>query len=349
MLRKKILVTGGTGFIGSHTVVELINNGFDVVIVDDLSNSREEVIESIRKITGVLPEFVQMDLCDESKVSQLFSQYHERISAVIHFAAKKLVGESVEKPLLYYHNNLYPLINIIRECFGDNIDKFVFSSSCTVYGQADKLPVDEYSELKHPESPYGKTKRMSEDILSDISNAEDFNCISLRYFNPVGAHESALIGEYPLGTPSNLMPIMTQTAIGKRASFEVFGDDYNTPDGSCIRDYIHVVDLAIAHVAALKKLLENKNTSKFEAFNLGTGNGISVFRMIETFERVNKVKLNYVIGKRRPGDVEKVWASTEKANRLLGWYAQRSLEEMVSSAWIWEQKLAEKERKTVHK
>jgi UDP-glucose 4-epimerase len=345
MTNGKILVTGGAGFIGSHTVVELIKKGYEVIIVDDLSNSHEEVISAIKKITGVLPLFIKADLTDRDKTVEIFQQYSP--AAVIHFAAKKMVGESVEKPLLYYRTNLDSLMNVIECCIEFNCSKLVFSSSCTVYGQPDELPVKETTPLKSAESPYGNTKKISEDILSDVAQSSPLRVIALRYFNPVGAHDSALIGEYPIGAPGNLMPILTQTAIGKRQSFSIFGDDYNTPDGTCIRDYIHVVDLADAHVMAITRL-ENIDAN-YEVFNIGTGNGISVLEMVKSFEKVNSIKLNYTISERRKGDIEKVWADTKKANELLGWKALKTLPEMVSSAWAWEKQLASIQNKLSEK
>jgi UDP-glucose 4-epimerase len=336
---KHILVTGGAGFIGSHTVAELLQAGYDVTIADDLSNARVEVIEAIERITGKKPVFKRIDLCDRSAVMQLFGT--NGFDAVIHFAAKKLVGESVADPMLYYRTNLLSLINLTDVAMATHSGKIVFSSSCTVYGQPDELPVTESSPVRQPESPYGNTKKISEEILRDTCSASDqLNVIALRYFNPVGAHDSALIGEYPLGPPSNLMPVITQVAIGKRPLLEVFGTDYNTPDGSCIRDYIHVVDLALAHVVAVRRILEGKTAERFETFNLGTGKGLSVLEIIHAFERVDGVKLNYKISGRRPGDVEKIYGSTEKANNVLGWKSLRSVDEMVSSAWAWEKALA---------
>ena len=336
----KVLVTGGTGFIGSHTVVELQQRSFNVVVADNLCNSRIEVIDSIKSITGIQPVLYQIDCCDYDALEKIFSVEH--IDAVIHFAAYKAVGESVEKPLMYYRNNLLSLINLLQLCKKYNTKHFVFSSSCTVYGEPDALPINESAKVKQPESPYGNTKKISEEILRDTAIAENINVVALRYFNPVGAHESALIGEYPLGKPANLMPVITQNAIGKIKSFTVFGTDYPTRDGSNIRDYIHVVDLAQAHVIAIERMAGNKSKSKFEIFNIGTGNGISVLEMINAFERTTGVKLNYELGQRRAGDVIQVWADTTLANNELGWKAARNLDEMCISAWKWEQALAGK-------
>lgn len=332
--KQKILVTGGTGFIGSHTVVQLINSGFEVLIVDDLSNSRVEVLDSIRKITGVAPLFECFDLCDFDTTNNFFAKY--KPDAVIHFAAKKAVGESVQLPLLYYRTNLVSLMNIMEASMANGCHKMVFSSSCTVYGQPDVNPVGESAPLQKAESPYGNTKKICEEMLSDFAKVNPFGVISLRYFNPVGAHESALIGEYPLGPPSNLMPVLTQTAIGKRSSFQIFGNDYNTPDGTCIRDYIHVVDLANAHVAAIEKLKTESLVNQISYYNIGTGNGVSVKEMVDAFERTNDLKLNYTYASRRPGDIEQVWADNTKAVAELGWSAKHDLEDMVRSAWKWE-------------
>ena len=341
MSLKHILVTGGTGYIGSHTVVELIQSCYQVTIADDLSNSRMEVLDAIGKITGTTPLFKQVDLCDRSEVLKLFGD--NNFDAVIHFAAKKAVGESVREPLMYYYNNLSSLINVLEGGKVSGGIKMVFSSSCTVYGQPDQLPVTESTPVRAPESPYGNTKKVSEEILRDACAAyRNFKVISLRYFNPVGAHESALIGEYPLGPPNNLMPVITQQAIGKREMLEVFGNDYNTPDGSCIRDYIHVTDLAKAHVIAIQRMFEVSGRPAMEVFNIGTGTGMSVLEVIRTFEQVNGVKLSYRITDRRPGDVEQIFASTEKANEELGWKAEMGLDKMVSSAWEWEKRLAKK-------
>ncbi len=333
----KILVTGGTGYIGSHTAVELINNGFDVVIIDDLSNSQVEVLDGIEKITGKRPEFHQFDLCDGGKLSSFFDA-HKDIGGVIHFAASKAVGESVEKPLLYYRNNLFSLVLLLENLKRVGISNFVFSSSCTVYGQPDTLPVTEQTPFKPAESPYGNTKQICEEILRDTCKVETgLKAISLRYFNPVGAHESALIGELPRGVPNNLVPFITQAAAGIRKELLVFGNDYDTPDGSAVRDYIHVVDLAIAHVKAVRRLLDGKQKMNYEFFNLGTGKGMTVLELVNTFERVNDIKLNYRIVDRRSGDVVKIYADTRLANEELGWNAERTAEDMMRSAWKWQQ------------
>jgi len=338
----KILVTGGTGYIGSHTVVELQQKGYNVVVVDNLSNSRIEVLDNIEKITGIRPEFYQFDLSEQEPTFRFFKD-HSDLAGVIHFAAYKAVGESVEKPLLYYRNNILSLINILEGMLDNGIAHLVFSSSCTVYGQPDELPVRETSPIKEAISPYGNTKQISEEIIRDTIGAfPQIKAILLRYFNPIGAHSSALIGELPLGIPNNLMPFITQTAIGKREVLRVYGNDYDTPDGTAIRDYIHVVDLSEAHVAALNRMLQNKMKNNYEIFNLGTGQGHTVLEVIHSFEKVSGVKLNYVFTGRRPGDVEKVWADTTYANQELGWKAQRSLDEMTLSAWRWELQLAGK-------
>ncbi|MBN2766664.1 MAG: UDP-glucose 4-epimerase GalE [Paludibacteraceae bacterium] len=336
----KILVTGGTGYIGSHTVVELQKEGFEVVIVDNLSNSNIEVLNGIEKITGIRPAFENIDCVDYVSMDRMFEKYNN-IEAIIHFAASKAVGESVEKPLLYYRNNLVSLINLLQLMPIHKVRNFVFSSSCTVYGQPDILPVTEDAPIKPALSPYGNTKQIGEEIIRDTIYANSsLNSIILRYFNPVGAHASAEIGELPNGVPNNLMPFVTQTAIGMRKQLQVFGDDYNTPDGSCIRDYIHVVDLAKAHVVAVKRLLAGKPKKNVEIFNLGTGRGLSVLEIIETFERVNGVKVPHKIVGRREGDIEKVWAEPAHANNELGWKASETLEETLRSAWAWEQNLA---------
>ena len=338
----KILVTGGTGFIGSHTVVELQQKGYEVIVVDNLSNSTIEVLDNIQKITGIRPEFEQFDLADE-KLTSAFFRKHTEINAIIHFAAFKAVGESVEKPLMYYRNNLFSLLNILNGMKENGINNFVFSSSCTVYGQPDELPVKETSPIKKAFCPYGNTKQISEDIIFDTADVTDLKAIALRYFNPIGAHESALIGELPLGVPNNLIPYITQTAIGKREFLRVFGNDYDTPDGTPIRDYIHVVDLAKAHVIAVDRMLNGKMKKQCEVFNLGTGNGFSVLEVINSFEKVSGTKLNYKIVDRRPGDVIEVWADTSFANKELGWKAEKGLDEMMLSAWNWEKALKNKQ------
>ncbi|MFO7922102.1 MAG: UDP-glucose 4-epimerase GalE [Bacteroidales bacterium] len=331
-----ILVTGGTGYIGSHTVVELIDKGYEVLVIDDLSNSDIDVLDGIEKITGIRPGFEKFDICNGPHLKDYFNR-HPEIAAVIHFAARKAVGESVEKPLLYYRNNLVSLINLLEEMQQRPPGNLVFSSSCTVYGQPDKLPVTESAPVKRAGSPYGRTKQISEDVITDcIEAGNKLKAVSLRYFNPIGAHPSALIGEVPRGVPDNLVPFITQTAIGLRDELKVFGDDYNTPDGSCIRDYLHVTDLAKAHVVAIKRLLEKENRKNYEVFNLGTGKGVSVLEMIRTFEKVNSVRLKYRITGRRAGDIEQVWADTTLANRELGWKAESSLEETLATAWKWE-------------
>ncbi len=334
----KILVTGGTGYIGSHTVVELQNKGFEVVIVDNLSNSKKEVVNSIEKITGTKPVLEVFDLVDREKTADFFKR-HNDIKGVIHFAAYKAVGESVQKPLMYYRNNLVSLMNVMESMIENNIENLVFSSSCTVYGQPDELPVSEKAPIKKAESPYGNTKQIAEEIIADTVNVEPVKTIALRYFNPIGAHDSALIGELPLGVPNNLVPFITQTAIGIREQLSVFGEDYNTPDGTAIRDYIHVVDLAKAHVIAVNRMIEGNMKKDFEVFNLGTGNGYSVLEVIKSFEKVSGEKLNYKIVDRRPGDIEKVWANPDFSNRELGWKAERGLDEMTLSAWKWEKAL----------
>lgn len=340
---KKIVVTGGTGYIGSHTSVELINKGFEVIIIDNLSNSSIDVLDGIKAITGIKPEFHKIDLSD-AQLTQDFFKSQNNIKGIIHFAAYKAVGESVACPLKYYHNNIFSLINLLRGMLENNIPNIVFSSSCTVYGEPQTLPVKETEPVKKAISPYGNTKQISEEIINDfITSNKNFKSILLRYFNPIGAHESGLIGELPIGVPNNLVPFITQTAIGKRAILNVFGNDYNTPDGTCIRDYIHVCDLAEAHVVALNRMLENKTKLNCEIFNLGTGHGYSVLEIINSFEKVTGIKLNYQIIERRQGDVEKVFADTELANQELGWKTHRSLDEMMLSAWIWEQNLLKKQ------
>ncbi len=334
-----ILVTGGLGYIGSHTVVELLEKEFDVVIVDDLSNSKLEVLDGIEKITSKRPPFEKIDLTNKDLVKNLFVS--NNFDSIIHFAAFKAVGESVEKPLAYYRNNLLSLINLLEMCKSHQVNKFVFSSSCTVYGQPDKLPVtEEFSKLP-AESPYGNTKQVCEEILEDFCRSiHHFKAISLRYFNPTGAHDTSLIGELPLGVPNNLVPFITQTAAGIRKQLSVFGGDYNTPDGTCIRDYIHVVDLAIAHISALE--YTNKMKGNYEIFNVGTGNGYSVLEVIKAFEKVSGERLNYQIVDKRPGDIEKIYADTTKAFHTLGWRAERNLEKMMDSAWRWQKHLSKR-------
>ncbi|WP_291869096.1 UDP-glucose 4-epimerase GalE [Maribacter sp.] len=335
----KILVTGGLGFIGSHTVVELQNEGYEVVIIDDCSNSSEKVLEGITTISGKTPLFEKIDLKEKSKVEDFFKR-HTDIQGVIHFAASKAVGESVEKPLLYYENNIGTLVYLLKELTAKNNASFIFSSSCTVYGQADKMPITESAPVKQAESPYGNTKQMGEEIIADTCKVNaNLNAIALRYFNPMGAHPSAEIGELPIGVPQNLMPYITQTGIGLREELSVFGGDYPTPDGTCVRDYIYVVDLAKAHVLALKRLLEGKNTYNYEVFNVGTGTGSTVLEAIQSFERVSGKKLNYKIVDRREGDITSAYADTTKANEVLGWKSQYSLDEAMKSAWDWEQKI----------
>lgn len=335
----KILVTGGLGFIGSHTVVELQEQGFEVVIVDDCSNSSEKVLEGIVAITGQRPIFEKMDLREKSKVHGLFKK-HPQIEGVIHFAASKAVGESVTDPLLYYENNIASLVYLLQELTKKNRSSFIFSSSCTVYGQADKMPITEDAPVKPAESPYGNTKQVGEEIISDTCKVTPgLNAIALRYFNPMGAHPTAKIGELPIGIPQNLVPFITQTAMGIREVLSVFGDDYPTPDGTCIRDYIHVVDLAKAHVVALKRLLEAGNTENYEVYNVGTGKGSSVLEAIQSFERISGIKLNYKVVDRRPGDIVSAYADTTKANKVLGWKAQFTLDQAMKSAWDWERKI----------
>ncbi|MEK6512506.1 UDP-glucose 4-epimerase GalE [Myroides odoratimimus] len=334
----KILVTGGLGFIGSHTVVELQQQGYEVVIVDDLSNSSMEVLDGIEGITQIRPAFVKLDLRDGAGVSKLFTDYKD-ITGVIHFAASKAVGESVEKPLMYYENNIVPLLNLLKVLDNKEKSHFIFSSSCTVYGQAAVMPITEQAPVQKALSPYGNTKQIGEDIITDVTRVSNISAVLLRYFNPIGAHASTLIGELPNGVPQNLIPFITQTAIGLREELSVFGDDYDTPDGTCIRDYIHVVDLAKAHVAALDRLIKEENVDKVEVFNVGTGKGSSVMEIIKAFEKVSGVKLPYKIVARRDGDITQAYASTTKASEVLGWKTELSLEEALDSAWKWEQKV----------
>lgn len=342
-MNRQILVTGGTGYIGSHTVVELQNSGYEVIIIDNLSNSNIHVLDGIEKITNKRPLFYQIDCNDKEALMKLF-QEHKNIEGVIHFAASKAVGESVQKPLMYYRNNIVSLINLLELMPEFGVKGFVFSSSCTVYGQPDVLPVTEEAPIKPALSPYGNTKQINEEIITDaIYAGAPFKSIILRYFNPIGAHASAEIGELPIGVPQNLLPYVTQTAMGIRKELSVFGDDYNTPDGSCIRDYINVVDLAEAHVVAIDRMLNNVSEENIEIFNLGTGTGVSVLELINAFEQATGVKVPYKIAPRREGDIEQVWANPEKANKVLGWKTKISLEDTLSSAWKWQQRLKERE------
>lgn len=335
-MKKKILVTGGAGYIGSHTTVELIEQGFEVIIIDNFVNSEPVVIDNIFKITGVKPQLEVLDICDHEKLDS-FIKKNQDISAIIHFAAHKAVGESVREPLKYYHNNLFSIVSLLEVMSKYGIRDLVFSSSCTVYGQPAKLPVNEDAPMQPAVSPYGATKQIGESIIRDTTCAnKKINAISLRYFNPIGAHPSALIGELPRGVPENLVPYITQTAYGLRDELKVFGDDYDTPDGSCLRDYLHVVDLAKAHVVAIKRLLDDKNKSNYEVFNLGTGTGVSVLEAIKSFEHVSGVKVKYKIVGRRPGDIEKIWADPSFANRELGWKTLSSLDDAMKTAWDWE-------------
>lgn len=341
-MKQKILVTGGTGYIGSHTVVELQNSGYEVVIIDNLSNSSVDVVDNIEKVSGVRPIFEELDCLDYEGLNTVFAK-HKGIKAIIHFAASKAVGESVQKPLLYYRNNLLSLINILELMPQHGVEGIVFSSSCTVYGQPDELPVTEKAPIKKAESPYGNTKQVNEEIICDtIKSGSPISAILLRYFNPIGAHPTALLGELPNGVPQNLIPFLTQTAIGIREKLSVFGDDYNTPDGSCIRDFINVVDLAKAHVTAIERILDKKQKQAVETFNIGTGRGLSVLELINLFEKSTGVKLNYEIVGRRAGDIEKVWANPDYANNELGWKAEISIEETLKSAWAWQLKLRER-------
>ena len=341
-MKERILVTGGTGYIGSHTVVELQNNGYEVVIVDNLSNSRADVVDSIEQISGIRPAFEKVDCLDYEGMDAVFTKY-PGIKGIIHFAASKAVGESVEKPLKYYRNNLVSLINILELMPKHNVKGIIFSSSCTVYGQPDILPVTDAAPMKKGESPYGNTKQINEEIIRDtVASGSPIHAVMLRYFNPIGAHPSALIGELPNGVPQNLIPYLTQTAIGIREKLSVFGDDYDTPDGSCIRDFIYVVDLAKAHVIAMNRILEDKQKESVEVFNIGTGRGLSVLELINAFEKSTGVKLNYQIVGRRAGDIVKVWADPTLANTELGWKADTPIEDTLRSAWNWQLHLREK-------
>ena len=334
----KIVVTGGLGFIGSHTVVELQNEGFEVIAIDNLSNSSIEVLSGIERITGKKPIFENIDLREKTAVQNFFKKYTD-ISGVIHFAASKAVGESVENPLLYYENNISALIYMLQELTKLKSANFIFSSSCTVYGQAEKMPITENAPVQTAMSPYGNTKQIGEEIITDTSKVSALNAILLRYFNPIGAHKSAEIGELPLGVPQNLVPFITQTAMGLRQELSVYGNDYPTADGTAVRDYIHVVDLAKAHVIAMKRLLDKKNSTAVETFNLGTGTGSSVLEVIQSFEKVSGQKLNFKIVGRREGDITEAYANTDKANNVLGWKAASSLDDCLKSAWKWEQKI----------
>lgn len=334
----KIVVTGGLGFIGSHTVVELQNQGFEVVIIDNLSNSSEKVLDGIKAITGINTTFENIDLRDKQKVQEFFKR-NQDVSGVIHFAASKAVGESVENPLLYYENNINTLIYLLQELQELPTANFIFSSSCTVYGQAEKMPITEDASIQIAMSPYGNTKQIGEEIITDTTKVTNINAILLRYFNPIGAHPSTEIGELPLGVPQNLVPFITQTGFGLRKELSVYGNDYPTPDGTAVRDYIHVVDLAKAHVIAMQRLLDKKNVTKVETFNLGTGTGSSVLEVIQAFEKVSNQKLAYKIVDRREGDITSAYANTDKANNVLGWKAESTLDEAMESAWKWEQKI----------
>ena len=335
----KILVTGGLGYIGSHVVVELQNKGYEVVIIDDLSNSSLEVLDSIFEITGIKPTFEKIDLKEKRLIIEFFNR-HSDLNGIIHFAASKAVGESVNDPLKYYENNIHSLVYILQKLNNLAAPKLIFSSSCTVYGQADQLPISENASIKEPESPYGNTKKIGEQIIKDSCKANaSLQTIVLRYFNPIGAHASANIGELPIGTPQNLVPFITQTGIGIREKLSIFGNDYPTPDGTCIRDYIHVVDLAKAHVVAMERLLDKKNSQNYEVYNIGTGKGSSVLEVVEAFETVSGVKLNYAFAERRVGDIISAFADTRKANNVLGWKSELTLKEALASAWEWEKKI----------
>ena len=337
----KVVVTGGLGFIGSHTVVELQKEGFQVIVIDNLSNADEKVLDGIFNITGEKPIFEYMDLRDKTAVQNFFKKYND-IVGLIHFAASKAVGESVENPLLYYENNINTLIYLLQELKELPIANFIFSSSCTVYGQAEEMPIMEVTPIQKALSPYGNTKQIGEEIIMDVAKVTNLNAILLRYFNPIGAHPSVEIGELPLGVPQNLVPFITQTALGLREKLSVYGNDYATPDGTAVRDYIHVVDVAKAHVIALQRLLDKMNLEKVEVFNLGSGTGSSVLEVITAFEKVSGEKLNYQIVGRRDGDITSAYANTDKANEVLGWKATLGLEDCLVSAWKWEQKIRKK-------
>lgn len=346
LMKETILVTGGTGFIGSHTVVELQQTGYNVVIIDNLSNSKADVVDGIEKITGIRPAFENVDCCDMKSMENVFNKYNS-IKGIIHFAASKAVGESVQKPLLYYRNNILSLINILELMSQHGVKGIIFSSSCTVYGQPspENLPVTENAPIQKALSPYGNTKQINEEIIQDyIHSGAPIKSLILRYFNPIGAHPTAHIGELPNGVPMNLIPFVTQTAIGIRKQLKIFGNDYNTPDGTCIRDYIYVVDLAKAHVKAMERILEDKGTDSVEIFNIGTGRGVSTLEVVEGFEKATGVKVNWEYAPRREGDIEKVWADPAKANNVLGWKAETSLEDTLRSAWKWQVKLDEENK-----
>jgi UDP-glucose 4-epimerase len=334
----KIVVSGGLGYIGSHTVVELLNEGFEVVIIDNLSNSSVEVLDGIMRITNKSPTFENFDLREKNKVQQFFEK-HPDVVGFVHFAASKAVGESVQNPLLYYENNLAPLIYILQELQEKPIANFIFSSSCTVYGQAESMPITEGASIQPAASPYGNTKQIGEEIINDVAKISSLNAVLLRYFNPIGSHDSLEIGELPLGVPQNLVPYIMQTGIGLRKELSVYGDDYPTIDGTCVRDYIHVVDVAKAHVVAMQRLLNKENLEQVEVYNLGTGKGSSVLEVIQTFEKISKQKLPYTIVNRRGGDVITAYANTEKANTILGWQTKLTLEDAIASAWNWEKKI----------
>lgn len=339
----KIIVTGGTGYIGSHTSVELMNQGFEIVIIDNLSNSNIKVLDGIKAITGIRPEFEKLDLCQAEKLYKFFEK-HDQIDAIVHFAAHKAVGESVKNPIKYYYNNLVSLLNLLEAMKKHQVPFMVFSSSCTVYGEARELPVTESSPVQPAESPYGNTKQIAEEILQEFVNSQDkIQIVALRYFNPIGAHPSSHIGELPIGEPENLVPYITQTGIGLRDHLKIFGNDYETPDGTAVRDYLHVVDLAKAHVATLKRLLTKENKKPYEVFNLGMGKGVSVLEMIQSFNRVSGKSLNYKVVDRRQGDIEKIWADTSFATKELGWKTESSLDEAMKTAWDWEKQLNEKQ------
>lgn len=334
----KILVTGGLGFIGSHTVVELQNEGFEVIVIDNLSNSSLSVLDGIERISGTRPQYENIELREKAAVHSFFKQ-HTDITGIIHFAASKAVGESVENPLLYYENNVNALVYLLQELEQKPEASFIFSSSCTVYGQAEKMPITEDAPIQQAMSPYGNTKQIGEEIICDVAKVSNINAVLLRYFNPIGAHPSGEIGELPIGVPQNLVPFITQTGAGIRQELSVFGSDYPTIDGTCIRDYIHVVDLAKAHVAALQRLIRRANSEKVEVYNVGTGTGSSVLEVIAAFEKISNMTLPYKIVGRRDGDVISAYANTDKANTVLGWKAKSTLEEALASAWKWEQKL----------